>query len=95
MTRTLDELRALIDEIDQQLVELISRRGEAAVEIGQAKAELKRDILDSRREDAVLSHVENANPGPLSDDDLRRIFEALVAACTAVQERGADGAEGQ
>ena len=87
----LDDLRKKIDAIDQELVALLSRRGETALEIGREKTRLNRIVQDAMREDEVFNHVAKLNKGPFSDADLRRFFETLVAACSGLQEEQSDG----
>jgi len=91
MTKPLDGLRKQIDEIDQKLVELISQRGAAALLIGQEKSALNRLVQDPLREDEVFKHVTQLNPGPLPDEELRQIFESLVAACSRLQKEQSSG----
>lgn len=57
MSKTLEELRAEINEIDESICELFSRRMDAALGIASYKKENKLPVLDSGRERAVLARV--------------------------------------
>jgi chorismate mutase len=77
--------RRKIDEIDQQLVELISRRAKAAHEIGKLKRSAGLPIYEPDRENAVFDHVRGLNRGPLPDPDLKRIYERIMDVMRQIQ----------
>src|SRR5437660_2638868 len=77
--------RRKIDEIDQQLVDLISRRAQAAHEIGKLKRGGGLPIYEPDREAAVIAHAIGINPGPLADADLKRIYERIMDVMRQIQ----------
>ncbi len=77
--------RRKIDEIDRQLVDLISRRAQAAHEIGKLKRSGGLPIYEPDRERAVLEHVIGLNKGPLPSTDLKRIFERIMDVMRQIQ----------
>jgi len=74
----IDDWRKRIDEIDAQLVELLNRRGECAIEIGKLKRALKMEIYSPEREKEVLQNVRRLNNGPLGSDAIQRLFERII-----------------
>ena len=82
----LESLRALIDSIDEELVAILARRAATAVRIGEAKRALGAKVCDRERESAVIQRVLSANSGPVSNEDLQAIYEAIIAACSHVQQ---------
>lgn len=74
--------RAKIDAIDRELVELLSQRAKYAQAIGRIKVG---EICDPSREAEVLSHVQLANHGPLSNQAIIQIFQEIIVACRALQ----------
>ena len=82
---TLASLRHEIDTIDRELVELLNRRSEVAVRIGQLKQSEGLDILSSAREAAVLTRAVEASRGPLPHATLRLIFRELMSSSRALQ----------
>jgi chorismate mutase len=88
----LDELRRRIDDIDEQLVRLLSARAACALEIGREKKAAGLDIYQPARETEVLAHVQAVNPGPLDDGAIRRLFERVIDEARRL-ERIADAAE--
>jgi chorismate mutase len=77
--------RRKIDEIDRQLVDLISRRATAAHQIGKLKRTAGLPIYEPDRERTVLDHVAALNPGPLPSGDLKRIYERIMDVMRQIQ----------
>ena len=88
----LDELRRRIDELDEQLVRLLSARAACALEIGREKKAAGLEIYQPSREADVLNHVQSVNPGPLDDGAIRRLFERVIDEARRL-ERIAEAAE--
>lgn len=88
----LDALRRRIDALDEQLVQLLSRRAECALEIGRAKKAAGMEVYQPAREVEVLAHVQDVNPGPLDDGAIRRLFERIIDEARRL-ERLAEAAE--
>jgi chorismate mutase len=89
----LDELRRRIDEIDEQLVALLSARAACALAIGHEKKTAGLEVYQPARESEVLHHVQLVNPGPLDDGAIKRLFERIIDEARRL-ERNAD-AEGK
>lgn len=75
----IDTWRRRIDEIDDELLRLLSRRLESVIRIGHAKAESGTTIIDPDRESAIVDRLLERNDGPLDADAVRRIFETIIA----------------
>ncbi len=78
--------RKKIDELDQRLVELLSERARAAVEIGRLKRNTDMPIYEPDRERIVFENVQHINRGPLPGRDLVRIFERIMDVMRNVQK---------
>jgi len=87
----LDDLRKKIDAFDEALVRLLNARAACALEIGRVKGQLGLALYEPDREGAVLGHVRRANPGPLDDEAICRLFERVIDEARRL-ERGADAA---
>ena len=85
-----ESLRKRIDELDEQLVRLLSARAACALEVGRAKKALGVQIYQPTRESEVLAHVARVNRGPLDDGAIRRLFERIIDEARRL-ERMADG----
>jgi chorismate mutase len=74
----LDELRRRIDELDAQIVQLLSLRARTALAVGEIKRQAGLGIYQPQRERDVLAHVRQVNPGPLDDAAVQRLFERII-----------------
>ncbi len=84
----LNSVRKRIDALDRQIQELISARAELALNVGAAKGKLAAavDYYRPEREAQVLRAVREHNQGPLSDEEMLRLFREIMSACLAQQE---------
>jgi chorismate mutase len=78
--------RNKIDELDRRLVELLSERARAAVEIGRLKRNTNLPVYEPDRERVVFENVGRLNPGPLPERDLVRIFERIMDVMRNIQK---------
>jgi chorismate mutase len=83
----IEDWRKKIDELDDQIVALISKRAEAAKAIGLAKREKLLPVYEPKREQDVFTHVKSINPGPLNDLELLHIYERLMDVMRTLQRR--------
>jgi chorismate mutase len=91
---TLSDWRRRIDEIDRKLVELLNERSRCVVEIGQLKLAEHQPLYQPDREREVLENAERANPGPLSDAAIRRLFERIIDEARSVERDAMHSGEG-
>ena len=77
--------RRKIDELDHQLVALINQRAQCAVEIGRLKRDLSMPVYEPDRERVIFENIARNNGGPLSNIQLRQIFERLVDVMRQIQ----------
>jgi chorismate mutase-like protein len=93
--KNVDHWRGKIDEIDRHLVELLNERSRCVVEIGRLK-QLSGDALyQPDREKQVLDGVVQANPGPLPDAAIRRLFERILDEARSVERNVMHGSDGK
>jgi len=83
----LTPLRAQIDAIDQELLELLSKRAKAAQEVGHIKNESSAPIFRPERENQVIQNVLQKNPGPLLAEGLASIWREIMSACRALESK--------
>ena len=78
--------RTKIDELDRQLVDLLSQRAQVAHEIGRVKRAQSLPIYEPDRERTVFDNVRKVNKGPLPDRDLLAIFERIMDMMRKIQQ---------
>ncbi len=79
------ELRIIVDELDRKLVDLLNERARAVQSIGRLKRHTSMPIYEPDRERAVYRNVSQANKGPLREEDLEVIYQALMAVMREIQ----------
>ncbi len=84
----LSELRAQIDTVDQQILQLINQRASLAEQVAKTKIASGEESCFYRpdREAQVLRRIQNLNPGPLSNDTAAHFFRELMSACLALEK---------
>jgi chorismate mutase/prephenate dehydratase len=85
-SESLADLRKRIDQINLQLVDLLSERARVAQAIGRLKQARGSPIVQPSREREVLERVATQNRGPLTAEHLQRIFIEINSACTALEQ---------
>ena len=81
----LAEVRRRIDELDAQLLKLISARGELAQQIGQLKAADGSPVYAPDRESEVLQRIRRENAGPFPSEVLQSIYREIMSGSFALE----------
>jgi chorismate mutase/prephenate dehydratase len=89
MTERLEDARALIDRIDEEILDLLNRRARLGLEAGRAKARAGLPLTDPEREREVLAHVAAANGGPLPIEYVVALYAGLIETIRSLEEREA------
>lgn len=84
--RPLDEIRKDIDQVDQELVQLLSRRTELAMEVGLIKGREGKPFFTPERERAVYERIQSMNAGPLLPRQLKSIYREIISAAIAAEK---------
>ena len=83
----ISDWRQKIDELDEQIVQLISKRAEAARAIGELKRTANLPVYEPGRERTVFDHVCAVNPGPLPDSEMLHVYERIIDVMRSLQRR--------
>ncbi|MBL1275491.1 MAG: prephenate dehydratase [Ectothiorhodospiraceae bacterium] len=88
MTDKLNNIRQQIDALDEKLQSMISERAQLAQQVAVVKLAQGDDAVFYRpeREAAVLRKVVARNQGPLSGDEMARLFREIMSACLALEK---------
>ena len=82
----LDQLRPRIDAIDDQVLDLLSKRAGAALDAGDYKKKHGLPVHDPERENSVVNRMQAGNPGPLPADAIERIYRTIIAEMRKLEE---------
>jgi chorismate mutase/prephenate dehydratase len=80
-------LRARIDAIDAEILELLSKRAKAAQEVGHVKGDFVSPVFRPERERQVVANLIKLNQGPLQSDGIAAIWREVMSACRALEAR--------
>jgi len=80
--------RAKIDALDARIVALLNERARVVQEIGRVKQQAGLGVTDQKRVEEVLRRIASTNRGPLPNENLRRIYERIIAEMTAFEASG-------
>ena len=83
----ISDWRRKIDELDVEIVRLVSQRAEAARAIGELKQVADLPVYEPNREQEVFDRVRRANPGPLADKELLHVYERIIDVMRTLQRR--------
>jgi chorismate mutase len=86
MPEKLQELRDEIQKLDTELVCVIDRRMSVVRQIAELKRKSKLPILDSTRENAVISHVQNQPHENIGTENLKLFFQTILKISRRIQK---------
>lgn len=78
-------LRERIDQLDRELVRILSERARIVVEVGNVKRGSGTPIYAPHREQAVIRRAIEANKGPLSARTIEAIFRELMSGSFSLE----------
>ncbi len=81
----LRECRDKIDELDRQIIDILTERTRIVEQIGRVKHNLDLPIYEPKREQEVFENVTGHNRGPLTTDGVMRVFERIIDEMRNVQ----------
>jgi len=81
----LQVLRERIDAVDGELLALLSRRAELALEVGEIKKREGSVVFRPEREAQVIDGLKLKNAGPLKSDSVAPIWREIMSACRALE----------
>jgi chorismate mutase/prephenate dehydratase len=82
---SIETLRARMDELNLKILRLVSARASVATEIGRLKHHEGGEVYQPVRERAIIEKMIAENPGPLIDEQVKRIYVEIISACRALE----------
>lgn len=83
--KDLAPLRAKIDALDQQLLELLGQRAQAAQEVGKVKHGTNAPVFRPERERQVIDGLIAKNKSPIAPEGITYIWREIMSACRALE----------
>lgn len=75
---TIDDYRREINRLDSELLRIFNQRAALALKIGEIKKVIGIPVYDPERERRIFEAMTEANPGPLENDAIVRLFERVI-----------------
>ena len=82
----LDDIRQKIDDIDRQLLDLLSERADLVHRVGEIKKRDALPIYAPDREEALLRKLVELNRGRLPEKSIRAIYREIMSAALALED---------
>ena len=84
--KTLEELRRDIDQVDDRILQLLNRRAQLVLEVGQIKTAARQDFYVPSRERAIYERLSADNPGPFPTAAIRRVYREIISASLSLEQ---------
>ena len=80
-----DDWRLRINELDNQILQLLTERAEAALKIGDLKRRQDAPVYAPERETEIVRRLMAANTGPLPAEAILAVWREILSACRALE----------
>jgi len=87
MSKDMDAIRAQIDALDDELLELLRKRFELCVKMGALKDRTNRNTLDPSREEAIVGRLTAHLRPPLTAAAVEKIFMEIFSFSRSLQKK--------
>jgi chorismate mutase / prephenate dehydratase len=81
----LDDWRSRINDLDNQILNLLNQRAEAALEIGDLKRRHDLPYFVPERVAEILNRLTTQNTGPLLPETVRAVWREILSGCLALE----------
>ena len=88
--KSLSDWRERIDSLDRDLVALLNARARIVLGLAPVKRERGVPVYEPDREEQVLNNIRSSNEGPLTNDALERVYDAVIREMRAMQSQRDD-----
>lgn len=82
----LDKIRNEINSIDKELVELLEKRFNLVLQVGQYKLAYNQPIFDNEREKVVIEKCKNQLTNKQYSDYIEKIYIQIMNTCKDIQK---------
>ena len=83
--KEIEEHRSKIDELDKEILELLSERSRQSLIIRKLKPQAGTELFDPGREQRILDKLDALNKGPMSNDNVHEIYATLLKVMKKVK----------
>ena len=84
---TIEDWRAEIDAIDDELLRILNARASLAIRVGESKRSAGLSVHDGAREREVIERARRANAGPLDERAVVKLFRRVIRESRRAEEQ--------
>ena len=84
--KELDKHRINIDTIDKEILELLNKRANEAMSIGEIKKAKGQPLYVPSREKKIFERLTSINSGPFPNDALKAVYREIISASLSLEE---------
>src|SRR5438093_862876 len=81
----LDDWRSRINDLDNQILDLLTQRAEAALQIGDLKRRQDAPSYAPKREADIVRRLTEQNDGPLAAEAVVAVWREILSGCRALE----------
>jgi len=82
----LDKIRNEIDAVDEEILKLLNKRANFALEVAKIKRSNKSKFYSPERERQILERLTSLNKGPLPNDALKALYREILSLSLSLEE---------
>jgi chorismate mutase/prephenate dehydratase len=82
----LANLRAAIDRVDDQILELLNERARLVAQVADLKERMQVPFYVPSRERQIVDRLAAANAGPFPGEAIRPVFQEIFSACLSLEK---------
>ncbi len=84
--KELKDLRQEIDSIDSRILDLLNKRAECVIKVGEIKKQKGFPVWVNSREEQIYARLKEENKGPFPSHSLRNVFREIMSASLCLEE---------
>ncbi|MFQ5846795.1 MAG: prephenate dehydratase [Candidatus Methylomirabilales bacterium] len=82
----IEDFRRQIDALDNQILELLNRRAEIAVRVGEEKTKGNIAYHSPQREEEIIDRLTRENRGPFPERAVKGVYREILSACLSLEQ---------
>ncbi|HWP30323.1 MAG TPA: prephenate dehydratase [Fimbriimonadales bacterium] len=84
--KPISEIRKEIDDVDEEILKLLNRRAELALEIGRIKRSDAKPYYTPERERQIYERLLRLSRGPLQKSQIQAVFREIISAVRSLEK---------
>jgi chorismate mutase len=86
----IESMRSELDQVDQEIIELLSKRAGISTRVGIEKSKKGLPLLDANREQEILAALGEKSSSPLDAKAVQAIYKTILDEMRRLQKHAVD-----